>query len=204
MNLADRIQSLRKTKGISQEELADRLGVSRQAVSKWESGQSMPDLNKIIALSEYFEVTTDYLLKGTEPAPQEGRKAKPDARIFFIIATALNVIGLMLSCAVWAQEQEPMAVVVGLIVVIIGCIVFAVGYIQQEGVEKHRAWKQFWRWNIWLIAFVPLFSICNLVMSGFVAPYPLLFMPIWESLFPCFLYFVLCVTVTVSMQERGK
>ena len=62
MTLADRIQQLRKQKGISQEELADRVGVSRQAVSKWESAQSVPDLDKILLLSDYFEVTTDYLL----------------------------------------------------------------------------------------------------------------------------------------------
>ena len=47
MNMADRIQYLRKTNGISQEELADKIGVSRQAVSKWESEQSLPDLGKI-------------------------------------------------------------------------------------------------------------------------------------------------------------
>ena len=65
MTLADRIQQLRKQKGISQEELADRVGVSRQAVSKWESAQSVPDLDKILLLSDYFEVTTDYLLGRT-------------------------------------------------------------------------------------------------------------------------------------------
>lgn len=75
MNLADRIQRLRKEKGISQEELANVLGVSRQAVSKWESEQSIPDLDKIIALSEYFAVTTDYILKGTEiPAAANQKK----------------------------------------------------------------------------------------------------------------------------------
>lgn len=61
MNLADRIQHLRKVKGISQEQLADSLGVSRQAVSKWESEQSTPDVEKIILLSEYFETATDFL-----------------------------------------------------------------------------------------------------------------------------------------------
>lgn len=59
MNLPKRIQAVRKAKGISQEELANVIGVSRQAVSKWESGQSVPDLDKIIALSEYFELSTD-------------------------------------------------------------------------------------------------------------------------------------------------
>ena len=64
MNMADRIQYLRKTKGISQEELADKVGVSRQAVSKWESEQSTPELEKVIIMSDYFGVTTDYILKG--------------------------------------------------------------------------------------------------------------------------------------------
>ena len=59
MNIADRIQQLRKAKGISQEELADRIGVSRQAVSKWESEQSMPDVEKVLLLSDYCEVTTE-------------------------------------------------------------------------------------------------------------------------------------------------
>ena len=74
MNMADRIQSLRKSKGFSQEELADKVGVSRQAVSKWESEQSTPDIEKIIVMSELFEVTTDYILKGTEPVNMTSRK----------------------------------------------------------------------------------------------------------------------------------
>ena len=71
MNIADRIQSLRKSKGISQEQLADVVGVSRQAVSKWESEQTIPDLEKIVLMSEYFDVTTDYILKGIEPVSAE-------------------------------------------------------------------------------------------------------------------------------------
>ncbi|MDE6313062.1 MAG: helix-turn-helix domain-containing protein [Lachnospiraceae bacterium] len=67
MKVADRIQNLRKIKGISQEQLAEAIGVSRQAVSKWESEQSTPDLEKIILMSNFFDVTTDYLLKGIEP-----------------------------------------------------------------------------------------------------------------------------------------
>lgn len=74
MNMADRIQYLRKAKGFSQEELADKMGVSRQAVSKWESEQSTPDIEKIIIMSELFEVTTDYILKGIEPVNITNRK----------------------------------------------------------------------------------------------------------------------------------
>ncbi len=63
MILADKIIKLRKKSGMSQEELAERINVSRQSVSKWEGAQSIPDLDKIIQISEVFGVTTDYLLK---------------------------------------------------------------------------------------------------------------------------------------------
>ena len=63
MILADKIIKLRKKNGWSQEELADKMNVSRQAVSKWESAQTIPDLEKILQLSVLFGVTTDYLLK---------------------------------------------------------------------------------------------------------------------------------------------
>ncbi len=63
MLLADKIFKLRKEMDISQEELADKLGVSRQSISKWESGMSIPDMNRIIELSRFFSVSTDYLLK---------------------------------------------------------------------------------------------------------------------------------------------
>ncbi|QEN03897.1 XRE family transcriptional regulator [Thiospirochaeta perfilievii] len=63
MILAQKITKLRKQLGLSQEELAEKLEISRQSVSKWESTTSIPDLNKIIRLSELFGVTTDFLLK---------------------------------------------------------------------------------------------------------------------------------------------
>ena len=73
MSIAERILTLRKSKGMSQEQLAEAVGVSRQAVSKWESEQASPDPEKIIAMSEIFGVTTDYLLKGIEPEKEEAK-----------------------------------------------------------------------------------------------------------------------------------
>ena len=78
MTIADRIQSLRKQRGMSQEELADAVGVSRQAVSKWESEQATPDLDKVVIMSDIFEVTTDYLLKGIEPVRTPDHKTMSD------------------------------------------------------------------------------------------------------------------------------
>ncbi len=78
MILADKIIDLRKKNGWSQEELADKLGVSRQAVSKWEGAQSIPDLERIIAMSRLFGVSTDFLLKEElEAAPLQQEADEP-------------------------------------------------------------------------------------------------------------------------------
>ena len=76
MNISDKIMMLRKERGLSQEELADMLDVTRQSVSKWESGQSIPDIAKIAQLSEIFGVSTDYLIKQTEGYEQDGGSAR--------------------------------------------------------------------------------------------------------------------------------
>lgn len=66
LDLSEKIVKLRKNNGLTQEQLAEQLNVSRQSVSKWESGQAAPDIDKIVALGEIFHVTTDYLLKPSE------------------------------------------------------------------------------------------------------------------------------------------
>lgn len=73
MTLGEKIYKLRTQKGLSQEMLGLQLGVSRQSVSKWETDQSVPDLEKIVALSELFAVSTDYLLKQGVLSPQENQ-----------------------------------------------------------------------------------------------------------------------------------
>ena len=99
MTFSEKISALRKQKGWSQEELAEKLMVTRQAVSKWESAQSMPDLDKLVQLSEALGVSTDYLLKDEQmqsvPAPATAEQtAKPrrvtqeEARRYLRLQTA--------------------------------------------------------------------------------------------------------------------
>ena len=70
MNLSGKILYCRKKAGLSQEALAERLGVSRQAVSKWETGEAVPELSKLMLLAQTFGVTTDWLLSESEPEPE--------------------------------------------------------------------------------------------------------------------------------------
>ena len=74
MTLGERIQQLRKTYGLSQEQLAEKVGVSRQAISKWETDQSLPEIEKILAISRAFSISTDELL-GNEITVSESETA---------------------------------------------------------------------------------------------------------------------------------
>ncbi len=77
MKLNERLFELRRRAGLSQEELADKVGVSRQAVGKWENGASMPELDKLLALSEFYHVPIGELL-GVE-TPEESSARQPEA-----------------------------------------------------------------------------------------------------------------------------
>ena len=69
MEFRERLFDLRRQAGLSQEELANLLDVTRQAVQKWEAGTSRPDMDNLVSLAEYFKVSLDYLVTGKEPAP---------------------------------------------------------------------------------------------------------------------------------------
>ena len=75
MTFGEKLQSLRQRAGMSQDQLAERLEVSRQAVSRWERDETMPETDKVVALADIFGVTTDYLLRPQpEPAAEEPEK----------------------------------------------------------------------------------------------------------------------------------
>ncbi len=78
MTFQEKISYCRKKCGFSQEELASRLGVSRQAVSKWETGDAEPEMGKLKRLAAVFDVTTDWLLSDEEPETAEAARCSPE------------------------------------------------------------------------------------------------------------------------------
>ncbi len=78
MEMAERLLKLRREAGYSQEQTAELLGISRQAVSKWESGQGKPDLDNLIRLTEIYNVSADYILSGVEKEPETPASKKED------------------------------------------------------------------------------------------------------------------------------
>ena len=174
MNLSDRIQYLRKARGISQEGLADQIGVSRQAVSKWESEQSMPDLDKIISMSDYFEVTTDYLLKGIEPVVQkEEEQSIKHRRIASNICYQLSLgfvgLGIILSIILADFLKISVLLTPVLIVQGVGLLVWGIG----RNLSDVRPSFQVKLALILFLLFVPLGFLSNVLFPlGKIFPYP--------------------------------
>lgn len=209
MNIADRIQNLRKSRGISQEELADKIGVSRQAVSKWESEQSTPDIEKVILLSNYFETTTDYLLKGIEPVDESEKQWS--ALLFAVAGTILNAIGLVSSVFIWLERQMVYAVGIGLVILLVGTGVFLAGQFMGTK-DKARARRLFLLPNVWILPFIPL-SCCFNILDGWaggpwfwgrLAPVPLLgnsvraYMVFWAG------YTLLCAVADILIVRKTR
>lgn len=92
MNFSDKLQILRKNKGLTQEDLADKLNISRAAVAKWEAGQSYPDIMNLIQLSEMMNVTVDYLVKdqSCSVAPVCGERTDLDEMMEFRLEASRN------------------------------------------------------------------------------------------------------------------
>lgn len=198
MNIAERIQHLRKTKGISQEQLADDIGVSRQAVSKWESIQSVPDIDRIILLADYFNVSTDYILRGIE-------SNKPDSRVFSIMGTTVNIIGLLISFALWYEKKASYSSIVGLLIIAIGCSVIAIGHY----VGSKKTIKLIPITNIWIILFIP-FSLASNYLRGFIegyypmnAPYPVLGNSISLFLLGYVIYIMTCSIINLIQFKKN-
>ena len=105
MIFADKLIDLRKKNGWSQEELAEKLGVSRQAVSKWEGAQSIPDLSRVIAMADLFGVSTDYLLKDEIEAeslvPAREGSAVIDSSVRWVSMEEANDFLDAARCAAW-------------------------------------------------------------------------------------------------------
>lgn len=123
MNLGQKLQRLRRAKGLTQEQLAEAVAVSRQSVSKWELGESMPETDKVVVLSRLLGCTTDYLLLDgvkEDAAPGSEDNARGTAAV--IVALGLGVIGLLVSFAGWVTWQAILPVCVGLAVQIAGAV----------------------------------------------------------------------------------
>ncbi len=111
MEFSNRLLAARKEKGYSQELLADELGVSRQAVSKWETGEAKPDLDNLLCLCTALDISMEYLCFGKseaeQPTVETGHYCKKHIAIFAILAAVCLLIGVFIGYAVFHDTAAP-------------------------------------------------------------------------------------------------
>ena len=155
MKFCEKLYEVRKKAGMTQNDLAEKLNVSRQAVSRWEMGTAMPDVENLVAMSDLFEVSLDYLLKDTVSSqshvdemisqPEESdshESAQKGSWLLLPIATPL--VGLSLLLNGWLFEKE-ILISIGLAMIGLSLgvlVVGSVGLLVYLGVNKMKANKK--------------------------------------------------------------
>lgn len=195
MDLGKKIQKLRKNRSLSQEQLAEQLNVSRQAVSKWELGDSAPDIDKIILFSNVFEVSTDYLLHDEIksdidiPIVKENSnsfKKEHGMKTLFVLATGTIIMGLLIATQfTWSTWH-----------LILGFIIQFVGIVAFEGLKnryiierKNQLTRDFYSLNVWFIVPLPTIILSRNIFG----------------LFPVLVvYFVTCIVVSLILKRKLK
>ena len=129
MTIGDRLLKLRKEKNLSQEDLANILDVSRQTVSKWETGESMPDFNKICPLCEYFGITSDELITGKQniiEARKENKKEKFARNIAVAVGLyILSLVAIILFSTTFNNPEIGVCIFFGICAVATGLIIYS-------------------------------------------------------------------------------
>ena len=163
MKLSDKIVRLRKSNGMSQEELADKLGVSRQAISRWEMGTAMPDATNILQLSRLFQVTTDYLLNDEYQSDNDLPKVKEvktdgihQIMIFLITLEVMVLIIQFMSVMILQNIFFGVLSFIPFIAMVGG---FEYAYQKKANEQNERTVqfrKRFYKVSAWLGAYFPI------------------------------------------------
>ena len=190
MKLGEKLQQLRKKSGLSQEQLAAQLTVSRQAVSKWELDDAMPDTENVIQLSRIFGVSCDYLLleevdeQGAPlPAPDAPQPTPPGETHLseqgwvhnaFALSLAACAIGLLLALGGWLHEQTSGPLIIGLIIQILGVMLFELA-VPRMGGDHTIIRLKFYKLAVWLLMPIPMYGASWWMFDFAVRPYPSVF-----------------------------
>ena len=205
MKLSDKIVRLRKSNGMSQEELADKLGVSRQAISRWEMGTAMPDATNILQLSRLFQVTTDYLLNDEYQSDNDLPKVKEvktdgihQIMIFLITLEVMVLIIQFMSVMILQNIFFGVLSFIPFIAMVGG---FEYAYQKKANEQNERTIqfrKRFYKVSAWLGTYFPI----RLLAMALVHFYP---RPINSLALECViavLYLMTATFITLEIEKR--
>lgn len=210
MKLADKILNLRKTHGMSQEDLAEKLNISRQAISRWEMGTAQPDTPNVLQLSKLFGVTIDYLLNDDYesdhdvPAMKEteATKAEANRQLAFIVLTGLNVMILSYQLIACFVLQNAIFSLAGTMLSIAAVVGFELGYRKiapkSQGAKKYYC--KFYVVAFWFAAYFPIRLLTNAAMMLYPRSYSGLVFEIIVVL----VYLLISILATQLIKKKVK
>lgn len=185
MKLPDKIVGLRKSNGMSQENLAEKLDVSRQAISRWESGAAMPDANNILQLSKLFDVTTDYLLNDDYQSDNDLPKVKEVqndnlGQIMIYLVTLEVMILLMQFMTTFILQNVFFAFLSFLpFVAAIGGFEYTYQKKVSSATEKTKNFRRkFYKISAWLGLYFPIRFVISMLAKLYPRPYSVLLLEV--------------------------
>ena len=178
MKLSDKLVGLRKSAGMSQEELAEKLNVSRQAVSRWEMGTAMPDAVNILQLSKLFHVTTDYLLneeyESDADLPQVRAVKADGVHQGMILLVTLEVMSLILQFTAAIVLQSTFFSVLSFLPFVAAVGGFEYAYQKKADAQNEKTRqlrRRFYEISVWLGLYFPLRLLVQALMNCYPRPY---------------------------------
>lgn len=220
MIFAEKLYQLRRQKGMSQEELADRLEVSRQAVSRWEMGATLPDAKNLIQLSGIFDVSIDYLLKDEmyedrkessfrqfeTPAPKpDFFHSERNRQIGLSILVALQVLPLFLYFVGIFVMANTMSLMFASLMNLLNIVVLEITF-HICGDERGKYYRRkYYRITVWLFSWCPVSLLTRLFLWGsswVMGAEEIARKGLWTTLITVVLYLVVCITVTLLLREK--
>ena len=193
MLLGEKLRRLRIARQLSQEQLADKLQVSRQAISKWELGESMPDTENLILLSKFYGVSIDYLLLNELNISSELETKRSSSSPIFIFGMGGLIIGLTLSIVLWCTYQSILMASIGLIIQIISVTVVLI----KQSELSSQLQRLFLMLSVWMIFPFICFYIGSLMMNF----YPVSRSAMLDFIVEFIFYLVVCTGITVTLKK---
>lgn len=197
MKLSEKIVRLRKMNGWSQEDLAGKLNVSRQAISRWEGNTAQPDAANILQLSKLFGVTTDYLLNDEYESDNDlpkVKEAKSDGvQQIMIFMVTLEVMTLIIQFMSTVVLQNVVFGILSFIpfVAIVGGFEYAYQKKSREANETTKVFrKKFYKISVWLGSYFPVRFLMRILASFYPRPYS-------SIVLECIIVVVYLMTVTL-------
>lgn len=194
MNIGERIYELRRKNSMSQEDLAEKMNVSRQSISKWESSQSVPEVERIVQLGNIFNVSTDWILKGENSKKQKSQSNKNNLKSVQTVSTALNYIGFVIGAFILFEKQAVWSVAVPIVFSILSLAIYFAVYSDSENTnEKKQSLNTFIKLNIfifafWILLFIPFiiviraFSVLSFIPDFLLVPAIILIVAVYLTI----------------------